>query len=47
MNELCAKTAVELRNLIGEKEISAVASSVRKAEQMVAAQLLIELEKSS
>jgi ribonuclease-3 len=30
-----------------EKEISAVASSVRKAEQMVAAQLLIELEKSS
>lgn len=24
MNELCAKTAVELRNLIGEKEISAV-----------------------
>ena len=30
-----------------EQEISAVASSVRKAEQMVAAQLLIELEKSS
>ena len=30
-----------------EKEISAVASSVRKAEQMVAAQLLIELEKSA
>jgi len=30
-----------------EKEISAVASSVRKAEQMVAAKLLIELEKSS
>ncbi len=24
MNELCAKTAVELRNLIGEKKISAV-----------------------
>jgi ribonuclease-3 len=30
-----------------ENEISAVASSVRKAEQMVAAQLLIELEKAS